>query len=70
MPASVASHDTPGLAVAIRLAMSRLRSRLREEAGMASTGLTASQLVVLFRIVDRGSATAADLAKAEHVSHH
>jgi DNA-binding MarR family transcriptional regulator len=62
------SQDTAAVAVRLQVAMTRLRSRLREESGMTSSGLTLSQLALLHRIVDSGPTTAAQLATAEHVS--
>jgi DNA-binding MarR family transcriptional regulator len=55
---------------AVRLAMAvfRLRSRIRIEAGIRSTGIPISQLAVLARIVDEGPTTAAALAAGEHVT--
>ena len=55
---------------AVRLAMAvyRLRSRIRIEAGLRSTGIPISQLAVLVRIVDEGPTTAAALAAGEHVT--
>jgi DNA-binding MarR family transcriptional regulator len=55
---------------AVRLAMgvSRLRSRIRIEAGLRSTGIPISQLAVLARIIDEGPTTAAALAAGEHVT--
>ena len=55
---------------AVRLAMtvSRLRSRIRIEAGLSSTGIPISQLAVLGRIIDEGPTTAAALAAGEHVT--
>lgn len=55
-------------AIALALAMTRLRSRLREEAGMHRTGLSISQIGLLGRLIAEGPATAAYLAGAEHVS--
>jgi DNA-binding MarR family transcriptional regulator len=52
----------------LSVAIIRLRSRLREEAGMHATGLSASQLAVLQSVVDEGPATAAYLAQVQHVS--
>ena len=55
---------------AIRLAMAvfRLRSRIRIESGLRSTGIPISQLAVLGRIIDEGPTTAAALAASEHVT--
>ena len=59
------------LAVALALAVKRLRARMREEAGATSTGLTLTQLAVLDRVLNQDPATpvtAASLAAAEHVT--
>jgi DNA-binding MarR family transcriptional regulator len=61
-------NNTSEVAVRLSVAMSRLKSRLREEAGMTRSGFTISQLAILQRILDKGPATAASLAAAEHVS--
>jgi DNA-binding MarR family transcriptional regulator len=50
------------------MAISRLRSRIRTESGMRSTGIPISQLAVLGRIIDEGPTTAAALAVGEHVT--
>src|SRR5262249_50989168 len=42
--------------------------RLREEAGLDGTGLSVSQMSVLWHILQRGPVTAAELAAAQHVS--
>ena len=55
-------------AVRLATAVSRLRSRIRIEAGMRSTGIPISQLAVLARIIDEGPTTAAALAAGEHVT--
>src|ERR1700734_2279529 len=55
-------------AVRLALAVSRLRSRIRIEAGLGSTGIPISQLAVLGRIIDEGPTTAAALAAGEHVT--
>ena len=55
-------------AVRLAMAVSRLRSRIRIEAGMRSTGIPISQLAVLARIIDEGPTTAAALAAGEHVT--
>ena len=47
---------------------SRLRSRLREEAGINGTGLSVSQMSVLWQVLQEGPVTAAELAAAQHVS--
>jgi DNA-binding MarR family transcriptional regulator len=41
---------------------------MREEAGATATGWTVLQLAILRRLIDRGEATAASLALAEHVT--
>lgn len=65
-----AAGATPAARTALRLslAMTRLRSRLRVEAGITRTGLSISQISVLLRILNEGPVTAAALAAAEHVS--
>ena len=55
-------------AVRLAMAVSRLRSRIRIEAGLGSTGIPISQLAVLGRIIDEGPTTAAALAAGEHVT--
>jgi DNA-binding MarR family transcriptional regulator len=50
------------------VALTRIRSRLREEAGMTSSGFTLSQLAILQRVIAEGPTTAAALAAVEHVS--
>jgi MarR family len=65
------THEDSGAPVAARrlsVAITRLRSRLREEAGMHATGLSISQLAVLQSVVDDGPTTAAHLAQVQHVS--
>ena len=55
-------------AVRLAMAVSRLRSRIRIEGGIRSTGIPISQLAVLARIIDEGPTTAAALAAGEHVT--
>jgi DNA-binding MarR family transcriptional regulator len=55
-------------AVRLAMAVSRLRSRIRIESGLRSTGIPISQLAVLGRIIDEGPTTAAALAAGEHVT--
>jgi DNA-binding MarR family transcriptional regulator len=55
-------------AVRLGMAVSRLRSRIRIESGVRSTGIPISQLAVLGRIIDEGPTTAAALAASEHVT--
>ena len=62
------SHNEASDAVRLAMAVSRLRSRIRIEAGMRSTGIPISQLAVLGRIIDEGPTTAAALAAGEHVT--
>jgi DNA-binding MarR family transcriptional regulator len=52
----------------LAMAVTRLRSRIRNESGQRSTGIPISQLTVLSRIIDEGPTTAAALAAAEHVT--
>jgi DNA-binding MarR family transcriptional regulator len=61
-------RDTAEVAVRLSVALTRLRSRLREESGITTSGFTLSQLAIIQRILDVGPATAASLAAAEHVS--
>src|ERR1700722_1173807 len=55
-------------AVRLAMAVSRLRSRIRIESGLRSTGIPISQIAVLGRILDEGPTTAAALAASEHVT--
>ena len=55
-------------AVRLAMAVSRLRSRIRTEAGIRSTGIPISQLAVLARIIREAPTTAAALAAGEHVT--
>ena len=68
MPIDVDSRTTAAVAVDLAVAVSRLRSRAREAAGVHATGLSISQLTLLRRVIDEGPTTAAALAAAEHVS--
>lgn len=63
-------RDPPAAEAAVRLAVAvkRFRSRMREEAGVTSAGWTVLQLAILRHLIARGSATAASLAAAEHVT--
>lgn len=63
-----APDPTPAVAHRLSVAITRLRSRLRVEAGMHGTGLSISQLSVLRNVVDEGPVTAAWLATTQHVS--
>ena len=62
------SQNEASDAVRLAMAVSRLRSRIRIEAGIRSTGIPISQLAVLGRIIDEGPTTAAALAAGEHVT--
>jgi DNA-binding MarR family transcriptional regulator len=63
-----AGRDTAGAAQRLSVAITRLRSRMREEAGLDGTGLSVSQLSVLWYVLQAGPVTAAQLAAAQHVS--
>jgi DNA-binding MarR family transcriptional regulator len=56
-------------AVRLVVAVKRFRSRMREESGVTSAGLSASQLSIFTWLITAGPATAAALAAADHVSH-
>ena len=60
--------QTAGDAVRLAMAVTRLRSRIRIESGLRSTGIPISQVAVLSRVIDGGPTTAAALALAEHVT--
>jgi DNA-binding MarR family transcriptional regulator len=62
------SQNEASEAVRLAMAVSRLRSRLRIESGLRSTGIPISQLAVLARIIDEGPTTASALAAGEHVT--
>jgi DNA-binding MarR family transcriptional regulator len=62
------SQDTAVAAQRLSVAITRLRSRMREEAGLHGTGLSVSELSVLWHILQDGPVTAAELATAQHVS--
>ena len=62
------SQNDASDAVRLAMAVSRLRSRIRIEAGIRSTGIPISQLAVLGRIIAEGPTTAAALAAGEHVT--
>jgi DNA-binding MarR family transcriptional regulator len=62
------SQSAASDAVRLAMAVSRLRSRIRIETGLRSTGIPISQLAVLARIIDDGPTTAAALAAGEHVT--
>jgi DNA-binding MarR family transcriptional regulator len=61
-------QDTAAVAQRLSVAIARLRSRLREEAGINGTGLSISQMSVLWQLLQEGPVTAAELAAAQHVS--
>lgn len=61
-------RDTTRAALDLAVAIARVRSRLREEAGLKRAGLSVTQLSILTRVVEDGPITAAALAGAEHVS--
>jgi DNA-binding MarR family transcriptional regulator len=54
--------------VGLAVAVSRIRARLREEAGESDRGITVSQVAMLQRLVERGAMSASDLAASEHVT--
>jgi DNA-binding MarR family transcriptional regulator len=58
----------PSDAVRLAVAVTRLRSRIRIESGLSSTGIPISQMAVLSRIIEEEPTTAAALAAAEHVT--
>jgi DNA-binding MarR family transcriptional regulator len=60
--------NTHSEAVRLAMAVTRLRSRIRIESGLRSTGIPISQIAVLSRIIEEGSTTAAALAASEHVT--
>ena len=62
------SQNEASDAIRLATAVFRLRSRIRIEAGLRSTGIPISQLAVLGRIIDEGPTTAAALAAGEHVT--
>jgi DNA-binding MarR family transcriptional regulator len=61
-------HNEASDAVRLAMAVFRLRSRIRIESGIRSTGIPISQLAVLGRIIAEGPTTAAALAAGEHVT--
>jgi DNA-binding MarR family transcriptional regulator len=63
-----AVQDKAAAAQRLSVAITRLRSRLREEAGIDGTGLSVSQMSVLWQVLQEGPVTAAGLAAAQHVS--
>src|SRR5580704_15644356 len=68
MGASGDHQNTAETAVRLAVAVKRLQARIREEAGVASTGLSVAQVSIFSRLVHEGPVTAASLAAAEHVS--
>ncbi|MFI6343930.1 MarR family winged helix-turn-helix transcriptional regulator [Streptomyces sp. NPDC050560] len=67
-PPSPGGRDSAAAARRLSLAITRLRSRLREETGQYETGLTLSQLGVIQSVVHEGPVTAARLARLQHVT--
>jgi DNA-binding MarR family transcriptional regulator len=61
-------QDAAETAVRLAIAVKRLQARIREEAGVTSTGLSVAQVSIFSRLVHDGPVTAASLAAAEHVS--
>lgn len=59
---------TAEVAVRLAVAAKRFRSRIREESGLSTLGLSELRLAILIRLRDSGPSTAADLAEAEHVT--
>jgi DNA-binding MarR family transcriptional regulator len=68
MDATGSTRDTASAAVRLAVAVKRLRSRMREESGATSAGLSVAQLSIFSRLINEGVVTAASLAAAEHVS--
>ena len=68
MDATGGSQETAKAAIRLAVAVKRLRSRMREESGATSTGLSVAQLSIFSRLMNEGAATAASMAAAEHVS--
>ena len=68
MGASGDHQNTAETAVRLAVAVKRLQARIREEAGVTSTGLSVAQVSIFSRLVHEGPVTAASLAAAEHVS--
>lgn len=56
------------LAVDLAVAISKIRSRIREEAAGAAPGITMAQTAMLRRLAERGPMTASALASTEHVT--
>jgi DNA-binding MarR family transcriptional regulator len=59
--------DTPQIAAELRMAMTRLRARLRNESSAPDRPWTWSQLSSLLRVIEHGPLTASALAQIEHV---
>lgn len=68
MGTSGGHQDTAETAVRLAVAVKRLQARIREEAGVTSTGLSVAQVSIFSLLVHEGPVTAASLALAEHVS--
>lgn len=58
----------PALAVDLAVAISQIRSRIREEAGEGNRGITVSQLAMLRRLTEQGPMCASALAATEHIT--
>lgn len=68
-PANPPVAATPAeLGVELAVAVSRLRARMRSEAGDPGHGVTVSQIAMMRRLAACGSMTVSQLADAEHVS--
>ena len=65
MGASGDRQNTAETAVRLAVAVKRLQARIREEAGVVSTGLSVAQVSIFGRLVHEGPVTAASLAAAE-----
>jgi len=66
--AGATGPDTAELAVALAMAIKRLRARMGEESGAGASGLTLTQFAIIERLLAEGPMTASALAAAEHVS--
>lgn len=60
--------DAAALAVDLAVAISQIRSRIREETAETSPGITMAQIAMLRRLAERGPMTASALAATEHVT--
>lgn len=66
--ASDAAETSAQVGVELAVAVSRLRARMRTEAGEPGRGITVSQVAMMRRLVECGPMTASQLASTEHVS--